>query len=81
VLGLLDVPAESAVAERVTEVALVLLLFSDATRLDLGSLRHELGWPSRLLLIGRRHRVGRQRGGESRSLPAPRASQIRPAPT
>ena len=51
-LGLLDVSVESTVAERVTEVALVLLLFSDAARLDLRSLRHELGWPSRLLLIG-----------------------------
>ena len=52
VLGLLDVSVESAVAERVTEVALVLLLFSDASRLDLRALRHELGWPGRLLLIG-----------------------------
>jgi sodium/hydrogen antiporter len=52
VFGLLDVPVESAAAERVTEVALVLLLFSDAARLDLRALRHELGWPSRLLLIG-----------------------------
>lgn len=51
-LGLVDLSVESAVAERVAEVALVLLLFSDATRLDLHSLRHELGWPSRLLLIG-----------------------------
>ena len=52
VLGLIDVSLESAVAERFTEVTLVLLLFSDAARLDLGALRHELGWPSRLLLIG-----------------------------
>jgi sodium/hydrogen antiporter len=51
-LGWLDVPVESSVAERVTEIALVLLLFSDAARLDLKSLRHELGWPTRLLLIG-----------------------------
>ena len=51
-LGWLDISVESAVAERVTEVALVLLLFSDAARLDLRALRHELGWPSRLLLIG-----------------------------
>jgi sodium/hydrogen antiporter len=36
----------------VTEIALVLLLFSDAARLDLGSLRRELSWPIRLLLIG-----------------------------
>jgi NhaP-type Na+/H+ or K+/H+ antiporter len=52
VLGLLDVSLESAVAERVAEVALVLLLFSDAARLDLRALRHELSWPTRLLLIG-----------------------------
>ncbi len=51
-LGWLDVAVESAVAERVTEIALVLLLFSDAARLDLRSLRRELGWPVRLLLIG-----------------------------
>jgi sodium/hydrogen antiporter len=51
-LGLLDVTVESQVAERVTEVALVLLLFSDASRLDLRTLRHEFSWPSRLLLIG-----------------------------
>ena len=52
VLGLLDVSVESEVAQRLTEVALVLLLFSDAARLDLRALRHELAWPSRLLLIG-----------------------------
>ena len=52
VLGLLDVPVESEAAELVTEVALVLLLFSDAARLDLRALRHELTWPTRLLLIG-----------------------------
>ena len=51
-LGWLDVSVESSVAERVTEIALALLLFSDAARLDLRSLRHELGWPTRLLLIG-----------------------------
>ena len=52
VLGVLKGSLESATAERVTELALVLLLFSDAARLDLVALRHELGWPSRLLLIG-----------------------------
>ena len=30
----------------------MLLLFTDAARLDLGALRQELGWPSRLLLVG-----------------------------
>jgi sodium/hydrogen antiporter len=52
VLGLLDVPVEGRVAEHVTEIALALLLFSDAARLDLRALRHELAWPTRLLLIG-----------------------------
>ncbi|GAA4353014.1 cation:proton antiporter [Microbacterium rhizosphaerae] len=51
-LGWLDLPLESPVVERVAEIALVLLLFSDAARLDLQSLRRELSWPARLLLIG-----------------------------
>ncbi|GAA1059007.1 cation:proton antiporter [Agromyces bracchium] len=50
--AVLDVSLETIVAERIAEIALVLLLFSDATRIDLGVLRHQLGWPSRLLLIG-----------------------------
>lgn len=51
-LGWLDVAVDSAVAELVAELALVLLLFSDATRIDLRALRRELAWPTRLLLIG-----------------------------
>lgn len=51
-LGWLDISVESAAAERVAEIALVLLLFSDASRLDLRSLRQGFGWPSRLLFIG-----------------------------
>ncbi len=51
-LGFLNVSIENAVAERITELALAFLLFSDSARLDLRSLRHDLGWPSRLLLIG-----------------------------
>ncbi|WP_433303302.1 cation:proton antiporter [Actinoplanes sp. CA-030573] len=50
--GWFDVGAASEVAQRVTEVALVLLLFSDSARLDLRALRDHLAWPSRLLLIG-----------------------------
>ncbi|MGR2751867.1 cation:proton antiporter [Agromyces arachidis] len=50
--GVPDISLEAEEAARVAEVALVLLLFSDATRLDLRALRHELAWPSRLLLIG-----------------------------
>jgi sodium/hydrogen antiporter len=52
VLGLIDVDLESATAETATELALVLLLFSDAARLDLGRLRRQLTWPVRLLLVG-----------------------------
>lgn len=52
VLHLVDLQLESATAERVTEVALALLLFSDAARIDLRSLRRQLAWPSRLLLVG-----------------------------
>jgi NhaP-type Na+/H+ or K+/H+ antiporter len=51
VLGLFDVRIDSVVAERFAELALVLLLFSDAMRLDLRSLRHEVSWPVRLLLL------------------------------
>lgn len=51
-LGWLDVPLESAVAERATELALVFLLFTDSARINLRSLRRSLAWPGRLLLIG-----------------------------
>ena len=51
-LGWLDVPLDGPTAERLAEIALALLLFSDAARIDLASLRHQLAWPSRLLLIG-----------------------------
>src|SRR5882724_3568720 len=34
------------------ELALVFLLFSDSTRIDLAGLRRHLSWPSRLLLVG-----------------------------
>jgi sodium/hydrogen antiporter len=51
-LELIEVKLESAVAETITEIALVLLLFSDAARLDLVELRRHRAWPSRLLLVG-----------------------------
>lgn len=50
--GARDIPMETIAAERVAEIALALLLFSDATRLDLRALRHQMSWPGRLLLIG-----------------------------
>jgi sodium/hydrogen antiporter len=52
VLGVLDIAVEGTSAEHLTELALALLLFSDASRLDVRSLRKERGWPMRLLLIG-----------------------------
>jgi sodium/hydrogen antiporter len=51
-IGLRDVSLETAVAEKIAELALVFLLFSDSMRLDLPSLRKDLVWPTRLLLIG-----------------------------
>jgi sodium/hydrogen exchanger family protein len=51
-LKLVNIQLESLTAERICELALVFLLFSDATRIDLAGLRRHLGWPSRLLLIG-----------------------------
>ena len=51
-LGWLDVPLSGAAVEHIAEIALALLLFSDAARIDLRSLRAQLGWPARLLLIG-----------------------------
>ncbi len=52
VLGWVDVPLHASGAELVAEFALALLLFSDAARVDLGSLQAHLAWPGRLLLIG-----------------------------
>ena len=52
ILELVNVPLGSATAERATEIALALLLFSDAARIDLRSLRAQLAWPERLLLAG-----------------------------
>jgi len=51
-LKLVNIHVESHAAERFCELALVFLLFSDSTRIDLAGLRRHLGWPSRLLLIG-----------------------------
>ena len=51
-LSLVNIHIESHVAERFCELALVFLLFSDSTRIDLAGLRRNLSWPSRLLVIG-----------------------------
>ena len=52
VLGWFNVPLQGGTAELTAELALALLLFSDAARIDLASLRRQLAWPGRLLLIG-----------------------------
>jgi sodium/hydrogen antiporter len=51
-LKLVNINVESHAAEQFCELALVFLLFSDSTRIDLAGLRRHLGWPSRLLLVG-----------------------------
>ena len=51
-LKLVNIHIESHTAERFCELALVFLLFSDSTRIDLANLRRHLSWPCRLLFIG-----------------------------
>lgn len=51
-LKLVNIHLESIAAQRFCELALVFLLFSDATRIDLAGLRRHRSWPSRLLLVG-----------------------------
>jgi NhaP-type Na+/H+ or K+/H+ antiporter len=51
-VGWFHTGAEGEPARLVTELALVLLLFSDSARIDLRALRSHLAWPSRLLLVG-----------------------------
>ena len=52
VLGWFDVPLKGSTVEHVAEIALALLLFGDAARIDLRALRRHLAWPGRLLLVG-----------------------------
>ncbi len=51
-LKLVNIRLESRTAEGLCELALVFLLFSDSTRIDLAGLRRYLSWPCRLLFIG-----------------------------
>ena len=51
-VGLVDGPEESAALTPLVEVTLVWVLFSDAARLPLGELRHDVGRYVRLLGIG-----------------------------
>ena len=51
-LGLLDIGPESHVAYVLAELTLVMVLFTDATRIDLRKLRREHDIPVRLLAVG-----------------------------
>jgi NhaP-type Na+/H+ or K+/H+ antiporter len=52
VLGLVELGLESSSLKLLAEVTLVLVLFSDASRISLGRLRSEYSVPLRLLLLG-----------------------------
>ena len=51
-LDLIDLSPTSHTVQVITELALVLVLFSDASRVNLRALRTDPGLPTRLLLIG-----------------------------
>ena len=50
--GLVHVPTDSEVIHLLAEVTLVVVLFTDASRIDLRQLRRESALPARMLLIG-----------------------------
>jgi NhaP-type Na+/H+ or K+/H+ antiporter len=52
VLGEIDLESSSATVRALAEATLALVLFCDASRIDLGRLRREVGVPVRLLGIG-----------------------------
>jgi NhaP-type Na+/H+ or K+/H+ antiporter len=52
VLGWLDLGIEGGAVRPLAEATLTLVLFSDASRIDLTALRREIGLPARLLGIG-----------------------------
>ena len=52
VLGGIDLESSSATVRTLAEATLALVLFCDASRIDLGLLRREVGVPVRLLGIG-----------------------------
>ena len=52
VLGEIDVESSSSTVRTLAEATLALVLFCDASRIDLGQLRREVGVPLRLLGIG-----------------------------
>ena len=52
VLGEIDIDSSSSAVRTLAEATLALVLFCDASRIDLGQLRREVGVPLRLLGIG-----------------------------
>jgi NhaP-type Na+/H+ or K+/H+ antiporter len=52
VLGWIDLPLESEPVRLLAEATLALILFADASRIELGALRREYAVPARLLGIG-----------------------------
>ena len=52
VLGEVDIPSTSSTVRALAEATLALVLFSDASRIDLIALRREISLPARLLGIG-----------------------------
>src|SRR3954469_1293782 len=52
VLGWLDLRIESGAVRALAEATLTLVLFADASRIDLTALRREVALPARLLGIG-----------------------------
>src|SRR6476646_1156364 len=52
VLGWLDLGIESSTVRALAEATLTLVLFADASRIDLTALRREVGLPARLLAVG-----------------------------
>src|SRR3954447_2052524 len=52
VVGELDIPSSSETVRTIAEATLALVLFCDASRIDVGELRREVGVPVRLLGIG-----------------------------
>ena len=51
-LGWMEVQVDAAILHNLAELTLILVLFSDAARIDLRCLRREQSLPARLLLIG-----------------------------
>jgi len=51
-LGILDLEVESPIVHMLAEATLVLVLFTDAARIDLSLLRRDFGLPVRMLSVG-----------------------------